>query len=139
MSPTSRRVLLSFFAATVSLAIAQPQTASPAPYTPKQSDRPESMVGDEPGFQRIFDGKTLAGWEGNATYWRVENGSLVGEVTPQTLIKSNTFMIWRGGRPKDFELKLEYRITAEGNSGINYRSAIVPDLVTKENLYAMRG
>jgi hypothetical protein len=139
MNPTPRSVLLSFFVATVSLAIAQPQTASPAPYTPKQSDRPEAMDGDEPGFQAIFDGKTLAGWEGNATYWRVENGSLVGEVTPQTLIKSNTFIIWRGGRPKDFELKLEYRITGDGNSGINYRSSVTPDSVTKDNPFAMRG
>ena len=30
----------------------------------------------------------------------------------------------------DFELKLDYRITAGGNSGINYRSADVPDPVT---------
>jgi hypothetical protein len=109
------------------------------PYAPKQSDRPEAMAGDEPGFQPIFDGKTLSGWEGDPTYWRVQDGSLVGEITPATVIKSNTFIIWRGGRPKDFELKLEYRITPEGNSGINYRSAVVPDTVTPANKFAMRG
>ena len=38
-----------------------------APYVPKQSDRPEPVIGDEPGFTSIFDGKTLAGWEGNPT------------------------------------------------------------------------
>lgn len=108
-------------------------------YVPKQSDRPESIKGDEPGFAPIFDGKTLARWEGNATYWRVENGALVGEITAATVIKSNTFIVWRGGRPKDFELKLDYRITPEGNSGINYRSTIVPDPVTPENQFAMRG
>ena len=96
-------------------------------------------MGDEPGFQPIFDGKTLAGWEGNPTYWRVEDGALVGEITPATVIKSNTFIIWRGGTPKDFELKLDYRITPGGNSGINYRSAVVPDPVTPENKFAMRG
>ena len=48
-------------------------------------------------------------------------------------------LIWRGGRPRDFELKLDYRITAAGNSGINYRSAIVPDPVTPSNAFAMRG
>ena len=58
---------------------AQQQAA--APYTPKQSDRPSALDGDEPGFQPIFDGKTLAGWEGDPTYWRAENGSLVGEIT----------------------------------------------------------
>jgi hypothetical protein len=108
-------------------------------YVPKQSDRPEPVSGDEPGFRSIFDGKTLAGWEGNPTYWRVENGALVGEITPATVIKSNTFIVWRGGRPGDFELKLEYRITPDGNSGINYRSSIVSDGVTPENRFAMRG
>jgi hypothetical protein len=121
-------------------ALASARQAQPtAPYVPKQSDRPEAMAQDEPGFEPIFDGRTLASWDGNATYWRVENGALVGEITPATIIKSNTFIIWRGGRPRDFELKLDYRITAEGNSGINYRSAVVPDAVTPENKFAMRG
>jgi hypothetical protein len=110
-----------------------------APYVPRQSDRPQPVEGDEPGFVPIFDGKTLAGWEGDPRHWRVEDGSLVGEITSSTVIKSNTFIIWRGGRPKDFELKLEYRITPEGNSGINYRSTVVPDSVTPGNAFAMRG
>jgi Domain of Unknown Function (DUF1080) len=108
-------------------------------YVPKQSDRPEPPAGEEPGFKPIFDGKTLEGWEGNPKYWRVENGCLVGEITPETVIKSNTFIIWRGGAPKDFELKVDYRITPNGNSGINYRSVVVPDPVTPENRFAMRG
>jgi hypothetical protein len=103
-------------------------------YVPKQSDRPEPSAGDEPGFKPIFDGKTLDGWEGDPKYWRVEDGALVGEVTPETLLKSNSFVIWRGGAPKDFELKADYRITANGNSGINYRSVVLPD-----NKFGMRG
>ena len=47
---------------------------------------------------------------------------LVGEVTPATLLKQNSFIIWRGGTTRDFELKLEYRVSERGNSGINYRS-----------------
>ena len=113
--------------------------AQQAPYAPKQSDRPAPVAGDEPGFQSIFDGTSLSGWEGNPTYWRVEDGVLVGEITPATVIKSNTFIIWRGGSTKDFELKLDYRITPGGNSGINYRSAVVPDPVTPVNRFAMRG
>ena len=72
-------------------------------------------------------------------YWRVESGALVGEITPATVIKSNTFIIWRGGTPADFELKLDYRITEAGNSGINYRSVVVPDTVTPDNKFAMKG
>ena len=105
--------------------------ACPAQYAPKQSDRPEPLTGEEPGFQQIFDGKTLAGWEGDPKYWRVDDGAMVGEITPETNIKSNTFIIWRGGEPADFELKVDYRITSGGNSGINYRSAVVPDKVTR--------
>jgi len=108
-------------------------------YVPKQSDRPEPAAGDEPGFRPLFDGKTLEGWEGNPKYWRVENGCLTGEITPETLLKSNTFIIWRGASPKDFELKVDFRITPGGNSGINYRSVVVPDAVTPDNKFAMRG
>jgi hypothetical protein len=124
---------------TAILASATLLSAQTAPYVPKQSDRPEPLAVDEPGFQPIFDGKTLAGWEGNPAYWRAESGALVGEITPANVIKSNTFIIWRGGTPADFELKLDYRITEAGNSGINYRSVVVPDPVTPDNKFAMRG
>ena len=127
-----RRIILGALAA-ASVGLAQ------EPYLPKQSDRPSPLDGDEPGFTPLFDGKTLAGWEGDPVYWRVENGSIVGEITPQTIVKSNTFIVWKGGRPRDFELKLDYRITADGNSGINYRSALIPDPVTPTNQFAMRG
>src|SRR5690606_31394461 len=79
-------------------------------------------TGSTQKFKPIFDGKTLDGWEGDSTYWSVENGAIVGKITPATLLKRNTFIIWKGGQPADFELKAEFRISAEGNSGINYRS-----------------
>ena len=123
------------FLAALGSGLAMAQT----PYVPKQSDRPEILEGDEPGFVSIFDGKTLQGWEGDPRYWRVADGMMTGEITPETVIKSNTFVIWRGGTPEDFELKVEYRITAAGNSGINYRSVVVPDKVTPSNQFAMRG
>jgi hypothetical protein len=109
------------------------------PYVPKQSDRPEPAEGDEPGFRPIFDGKTLEGWEGDSKYWRASDGIMTGEITPETIIKSNTFIIWRGGEPENFELKVNYRITSGGNSGVNYRSVVVPDSVTPANRFAMRG
>jgi hypothetical protein len=133
-----RRLFLASLAACSSRAVmAEQQTAKP--YVPKQSDRPEAIEGDEAGYVSIFDGKTLDGWEGDPKYWRVSDGNMMGEITPETRIKSNTFIIWRGGAPEDFELKVDYRITAEGNSGINYRSEVVPDTVTPANKFAMRG
>jgi hypothetical protein len=79
----------------------------------------------EVGFVSIFNGKNLEGWKGDPVYWTVENGILTGEVTPATLLKKNSFIIWQGGLPADFELKVDYRISSKGNSGINYRSAPV--------------
>ncbi|HYG20302.1 MAG TPA: DUF1080 domain-containing protein [Ohtaekwangia sp.] len=89
---------------------------------------------DETGFVSIFDGKTLKGWEGDPVYWRVEEGNLVGEITPETIVRQNTFIIWRGGVTRDFELKTEVRISMGGNSGINYRSAAVAG-----QRYALKG
>jgi Domain of Unknown Function (DUF1080) len=88
----------------------------------------------EKGFKSIFDGKTLEGWEGDATYWRAENGVLIGEITPATVLKTNNFIIWKGGEPADFEFKCEVNITKSGNSGINYRSDRFPDVP-----FALRG
>lgn len=134
MDNPSRRTLLASLTGTLSLAGQQI-----SPWVPKQSDRPEISKEDEPGFMPIFDGKTLSNWEGDPKYWRVDNGMMTGEITPETIIKSNTFIIWRGGKPGNFELKVDYRITSGGNSGINYRSAVVPDKVTPGNQFAMRG
>ena len=94
----------------------------------------DSADSQEVAFEPIFDGKTLEGWEGDTTYWSVEDGSLVGKVTPKTLLKANTFIIWRGGTTEDFELKADFRIAEAGNSGINYRSAEVPNVP-----HALRG
>lgn len=86
------------------------------------------------GFVAIFDGKTLNGWEGDSVYWSVRNGILTGEITPATIVKRNTFIIWRGGTPADFELRLDYRISEKGNSGVNYRSSEIDTLK-----YALKG
>lgn len=82
----------------------------------------------EKDYVNIFNGKNLGGWEGDPVYWRVENGVMIGEVTPQTILKRNSFIIWRGGEPADFELKLDYRISLKGNSGVNYRSVEIDSL-----------
>jgi hypothetical protein len=76
----------------------------------------------------IFDGKSLNGWEGDPAYWRVENGVIVGEISPSVPLRRSTFLIWRGGVPDNFELTFEYKISGAGNSGINYRSEEVKDL-----------
>jgi len=96
-------------------------------------NKDESSNSNKDGFVKIFDG-TLKNWEGDPDYWSVENGNLVGEVTPSTLLKNNTFIIWQGGKPANFELKAEFRITENGNSGINYRSIALDSIP-----FALRG
>ncbi len=88
---------------------------------------PEYEPDDEAGFVSIFDGKTLGGWEGDTTFWRAENGVIVGETTPARVVKANSFLIWRGGTVKDFELKVDFRISGT-NSGIQYRSTELPEV-----------
>lgn len=79
-------------------------------------------------FTPMFDGKSLSGWKGDTSVWRVENNAIVGEVTAERPLKSNTFLIYENSEPSDFELKAEFRITASGNSGIQYRSEIFENM-----------
>ena len=73
------------------------------------------------GFDKIFDGATLANWDGDPAFWRVEAGAIVGETTPDKPLSENTFLIYRGSEPDNFELKLEFRMNST-NSGVQYRS-----------------
>lgn len=64
-------------------------------------------------------------WDGDPKFWRVENGTIVGESTPDKTVGPNTFLIWRGATPGDFELKVEIKMNST-NSGIQYRSKMLP-------------
>jgi len=88
---------------------------------------PETEPDDNAGFVPIFDGKSLAGWDGDPRFWRVENGEIVGETTPEKVVTLNNFLIWRGGTVRDFELKVEFRMNGT-NSGIQYRSTELPSV-----------
>ena len=91
----------------------------PAGNTPVAT--PSMTEDDEHGFLPIFDGKTLDGWDGAPGFWKVEDGMIVGRSTKAHPSGVN-FLIWRGGTPGDFELKLDIRFEGEGNSGVQYHS-----------------
>jgi len=82
----------------------------------------------EKGFTSIFNGKSLENWKGDPEYWRVENGVIVGEVTAENILTENSFLIWKDSLNGDFELKVLFRVSERGNSGINYRSTKVPHI-----------
>ena len=80
--------------------------------------------GLEEGYESLFNGKDLSGWKGDMTRWKVEDGAITGFTTADNLLKYNTFLIWKGGEPADFELRLKYKIVG-GNSGVQYRSKVI--------------
>ncbi|MDF1752079.1 MAG: DUF1080 domain-containing protein [Verrucomicrobiales bacterium] len=73
---------------------------------------------DEEGFTPIFNGIDLTGWEGIEAAWAVEDGAIV--CTGRNEEEKN-WLIWKGGEPEDFILKLEFKFTS-GNSGVQVRS-----------------
>jgi hypothetical protein len=84
----------------------------------------------EKGFKSMFNGKDLTGWEGAPDLWTVRDGAITGETTVEHPAQENTFLIWKGGEPADFELRCSFRIKpgdSQGfsNSGIQYRSKVV--------------
>jgi sugar phosphate isomerase/epimerase len=72
-------------------------------------------------WQWIFNGRDLTGWDGEPRFWSVKDGAIRGQTTLTKPALSNTFLVWRGGELKDFELRLKFRIR-NGNSGVQYRS-----------------
>ena len=92
----------------------------------------------ESGMTPIFNGKDLDGWDGDTRLWSVKDGVIHGETTADNKANGNTFLIWQGGRTKDFELRLSFRCNATNNSGIQYRSKhITGDKV--RNKWVVRG
>ena len=88
---------------------------------------PDALVMDEhAGFESIFDG-TLKNWDGDPKIWRAEDNTIIGETSKDNALKINTFIVYRGDKPKDFELKLEFRMNST-NSGIQYRSVELPEV-----------
>ncbi len=81
---------------------------------------------DTTGFVSIFDG-TLKNWDGDPRFWRAENGEIIGESTPEKKVNPNTFLIYRGDKPGDFELLVEFRMNST-NSGVQFRSKEMPEV-----------
>ena len=76
---------------------------------------------DHVGYVRIFDGTSLKDWDGDPSFWHVENGAIVGVSTKEHPV-GNTYIVYRGFEAKDFDLKLEIKVENGGGSGIQYRS-----------------
>ncbi len=83
-----------------------------------------ARAADEEGYRSLFNGKDLAGWEGDTMLWKVADGCIVGD-SPG--IKHNQFLTSKE-EFGDFELKLEFRMKdGVGNSGVQFRTKRVPE------------
>ncbi len=71
----------------------------------------------ETGFTPIFNGSDFTGWDGKPDCWEVRDG----EIWCTGKAKEKNWLIWRGGEPGDFTLRLEFRWD-RGNSGVQVRS-----------------
>ena len=104
----------------------QPQApaAPPAGRGSSPFQPPEPLdYADRTGWTSLFDGRTLNGWSGNPDVWRVANGVMTAVSTAERRVGS-THIIWMGGEPADFELKLEVKLEGDIHSGVAYRSLV---------------
>jgi len=85
-----------------------------------------SIKPDADGFVSIFNGKNLDGWSGDPSYWSVEDGIFTG-ITDGSL-KMNRFITWNGSKVRNFDLQVKVKVSAGGNSGLQYRGTMRPDL-----------
>lgn len=93
------------------------------------SAAPALAADAESGFEPLFNGKDLSGWEGLERFWSVQDGAITGQTSRDNPTRGNTFLVWKGGPVADFELRLSYKIIPNNNrtfanSGIQYRSQI---------------
>lgn len=102
--------------------------------------QPEPIAFDDhEGWKSIFDGVSIKDWDGNPEFWRLENGAIVGESTREKP-SGTTYIIWKGGAPGNFELKAEMKLEGTAlNSGIQYRSIIVPPPQGRGGFPSMKG
>jgi hypothetical protein len=77
----------------------------------------------------LFDGKTLAGWEGNSKLWRVQDGMITGGSLDERVPRNEFIATVKSFH--NFDLRLKIRLSGtEGfiNSGVQIRSVRVPNI-----------
>lgn len=77
-------------------------------------------------WKPLFDGKSFAGWEGDLSHFRIEDGAIVaGNMTDS--LKHNYFLCTTE-RYDHFELRLKVKLVGENaNAGIQLRTERIPD------------
>jgi hypothetical protein len=80
---------------------------------------------DYTGFTKLWDGQTLNNWDGETDVWSIDNGALHADTT-KTPGQHHIIYKGPGALMKDFDFKVEFRISETGaNGGIQYRSRLL--------------
>jgi hypothetical protein len=80
----------------------------------------------EEGFAPLFDGKSLAGWEGDLKMFRVADDAIVAGTLARK-IPRNEFLCTTEDFG-DFELRLKFKLVGKGaNAGVQLRSRRIPN------------
>jgi hypothetical protein len=96
----------------------------PAPAAGSQFVPPEPIdYANRDGWTQIFDGRTLAGWDGNPDVWSVADGTITANSVAERRVGS-THLIWQGGELADFEWKFELKLGTDIHAGVAYRSYV---------------
>ena len=103
------------------------------------ADKPQLAPAVPSDAKVLFNGTDLSGWDGDPRLWSVKDGVIHGETTPENSAKGNTFLIWKGGTLKDFDLRFTFRCNAVNNSGVQYRSVHVTEGKRATNKWVVRG
>ena len=77
----------------------------------------------EQGFKPMFDGVALSQWKGGDGFWQVKDGLLQAQSSLEKVCKKQCHLIWTGGQPGNFEMRCEFKLSPEANSGIQIRAA----------------
>jgi len=81
--------------------------------------------GDYTGFTKLFDGQTLTGWDGESDVWSIDNAAIHAN-TVKTPGQHHLHYSGPNAVMRDFDLKVEFRISQTGaNGGIHYRSRLL--------------
>jgi hypothetical protein len=70
----------------------------------------------------MFNGSDLSGWKGQPGRWSVKDGVLTAESTAKNPCTRSHYLYWTGAEPADFDMRCRFRISAKGNSGVQFRS-----------------
>jgi len=115
---------VAFFAA-MPLVAQAPASAAPTsvsrPAGPNnQANEPFDFNNNE-GFTSLFDGKSLAGWDGDPNLWSINDGAIYIHPTCEKPT-GTVYTVWQGGEPADFILKYELKGNGRVNGGMQFRS-----------------